>query len=377
MKKETVLLNTAVQVGLPIVLWGVSGTGKTSRIRQLQSALQTPMWGLSLSELEPTDLIGFPVTEDTPLGKVVRFAPPAWAREVTAKGGGIVFFDELNRVVSVQVLNAAQRIIHERQVGDLTLPAKTSFVAACNHAGRSGTLPLTSAFANRCLHVEWQRSFAEWRQGVMEGWPAEEPRLLPKTWPALVPAKSALIAGFLQSRPTLLDAEPEDPHEAGKAWPSGRSWEMGWTMMAALSEMGYADKSPESIAAVCAAVGDGPGKEWRQFVTHLDLPDPESILANPTTAPMPERQDYVLVVLSSVATAALDKSYPVDQWVARYKAAWKFVARAAKVARDVVIPSARTLALACPREVGNSLPKEVDAVLAILERSGIQWGLHA
>lgn len=376
MKEQTIVLNTAVQVGLPIVLWGISGTGKTSRIRQLEQALRTRLWPLSLAELEPTDLIGFPFTEDSPLGKVVRFAPPAWAREVVAADGGIVFLDELNRVVSVQVLNAAQRIIHERRVGDLMLPAKTSFVAACNPAGRSGTLPLTSSFANRCLHAEWTRSAAEWREGVLEGWPVQQPRILPASWQSLVSAKSGIVAGFLASRPSLLDAEPDDPHEAGQAWPSGRSWEMGWTMMAALAALGYSDKSPESILAVRAAVGDGAGKEWRQFITHLDLPDPESILADPMGAEIPERQDYVLVILSSVAQAALDKTKPTAERISRYKAAWKFVARASKVARDVVIPSARSLALGCPREVGNSLPKDVDAVLEILERAGIQWGIH-
>lgn len=376
MKTETTLLSVAVQVGIPIVLWGVSGTGKTSRIRQLEQALARHLWPLSLAELEPTDMIGFPFTDDTPTGKVVRFAPPAWVREVVAADGGIVLFDELNRVMSVQVLNAAQRIIHERRVGDLMLPAGTSFVAACNPAGRSGTLPLTSSFANRCLHVEWSRSVNEWRAGVLEGWPFEPPPMLPSTWKALVPAKSGIVTGFLASRPTLLDAEPDDPHAAGQAWPSGRSWEMAWTMMAALAALGFSDKSPESILAVRAAVGEGAGKEWRQFITCIDLPDPESILADPDAADIPERQDYVLVILGSVAQAALDKSKPTAERVARYKAAWKFVARAAKIARDVVIPSARTLALGCPREVGNSLPKDVDAVMQILERAGIQWGAH-
>ncbi len=376
MKTETVLLHTAVQIGVPIVLWGISGTGKTSRIQQLQAALQVPMWGLSLAELEPTDIIGFPVVEDTSNGKLVRFAPPAWAREVVAKAGGIVFFDELNRVVSVQTLNAAQRIIHERRVGELLLPAKTSFVGACNPAGRSGTLPLTSSFANRCLHVQWERSASEWRQGVLEGWPVEPVRICPPSWPSLVDAKSGIVAGFLAARPALLDAEPDDPHEAGQAWPSGRSWEMAWTMMAALASIGYSDKSPESLMAVRSAVGEGAAKEWRQFITHADLPDPEAILADPTGFEIPERQDYQLVILSAVAQAALDKSKPSAERVARYKAAWKFLARLSKTARDVVIPSARTLALACPREVGNSLPKEVDAVLVILERAGIQWGAY-
>lgn len=376
MREQSAVLNAAVQAGTPIVLWGISGTGKTSRMRQLEQALVRRLWSLSLAELEPTDLIGFPITEDSPTGKVVRFAPPAWAREVAANGDGIVLFDELNRVVSVQVLNAGQRIIHERRVGDLVLPERTSFVAACNPAGRSGTLPLTSAFANRCLHVEWQRSFAEWREGVLQGWPVEEPRILPSSWRSLISAKSGIVAGFLASRPTLLDAEPDDPHEAGQAWPSGRTWEMGWTMLAALGALGYSDKSPESILAMRAAVGEGAGKEWRQFITRLDLPDPESILADPANAEIPERQDYILVILSSVAQAALDKSKPSAERVARYKAAWKFVARASKVARDVVIPSARSLALGCPREIGNSLPKDVDAVLEILERAGIQWGSH-
>lgn len=376
MREQSAVLNAAVQAGLPIVLWGISGTGKTSRMRQLEEALRRRLWSLSLAELEPTDLIGFPITEDSAAGKVVRFAPPAWAREVAENGGGIVFFDELNRVVSVQVLNAGQRIIHERRVGDLVLPERTSFVAACNPAGRSGTLPLTSAFANRCLHVEWQRSFAEWRQGVLQGWPVEEPRILPSSWRSLISAKSGIVAGFLASRPTLLDAEPDDPHEAGQAWPSGRTWEMGWTMLAALGALGYSDKSPESILAMRAAVGEGAAKEWRQFITHIDLPDPEAILADPVGAEIPERQDYLLVILSAVAQAALDKSKGPMERASRYKAAWKYMGRAAKIARDVVIPSARTLALGCPKEVGNSLPREVDEILTILERSGIQWGQH-
>lgn len=373
MRDQVTVLYTAVQAGIAVILWGVSGTGKTSALRQLSTALNRRLWAVSLPELEPTDMVGLPAREEVNGKRVTIYAPPRWAQELADVGDGIVLLDEMNRVSSQQMLNAAQAVIHDRRAGDLLLPPSTSLVGACNPTGRAGTLPLTSSFANRVLHVPWSVPFAEWKHGVESGWPAPTPALLPPNWRTIIKYKTTLVTDFLQVRPTLLNAEPDDLHDAGQAWPSGRTWEMAWTMLAALGSIGFGEKTPESLLAVRAAVGQAASDEWRLWITNLDLPDPEAGLADPDSYQLPDRQDFILVALDALTRAALDKSKTPKEQVERYRAAWKIVGRAAGVAKDLVIPCSRKLALGTPREIGNRVPKEIDAVADILKASGIQW----
>ena len=130
----TEALAVSVQAGVPVLLWGSPGTGKTSVVRALGEALGWPTEVVIGSIREPADFAGLPVVIDG----CVQMAPPLWARRLAAAGYGLLFLDELTTAPPA-VQAAMLRVVLERVVGDLALPEGVRVVAAANPRKRPPT----------------------------------------------------------------------------------------------------------------------------------------------------------------------------------------------------------------------------------------------
>jgi hypothetical protein len=76
--------------GVPVLVWGTPGTGKSTFIESLQRD-GFPVYTMIASLHDPTDFNGLPVLHD---GRM-RFAPPEWVYLFEEHGQGILFLDEL------------------------------------------------------------------------------------------------------------------------------------------------------------------------------------------------------------------------------------------------------------------------------------------
>ncbi|MEZ5412543.1 MAG: hypothetical protein R2761_31200 [Acidimicrobiales bacterium] len=116
------------------------------------------------------------------------------------------------------------------------------------------------------------------------------------------------IASFLLLRPTLVVAPPTEQALAGRAWPSpvpGR-----WPPLAG-GGPGRRIDADVTAAVLVGCVGSGAGIELVTWLQDLDLPDPESALADPVSFVLPERGDQVYAALTAVAAAvAADATRP-------------------------------------------------------------------
>ncbi len=91
---------------------------------------------------------------------------------------------------------------------------------------------------------------------------------------------------------------------------------------------------------VRGTVGDGPGLELLAALDRMDLPDPETLLADPAGAELPQRGDLRQAVLDGVVDAVRNRPER-----ARWEAAWELLMRALETgAPDVVVVPASTLA---------------------------------
>jgi hypothetical protein len=115
---------------------------------------------------------------------------------------------------------------------------------------------------------------------------------------------------------------------------------------------------------VRGSVGDGPGVEFLSWMTEMDLPDPEAVLANPDAFELPERGDRAYAALSAIAAAVAANATP-ERWVA----GWRVLARAGERAPDVAAMAARVLARCQPR--GTAAPPEIKAFLPLLKEAGL------
>lgn len=352
-------LGIAVAARVPVLLWGAPGTGKTSAIRAMADTMGLPCETVIASIREPSDFAGLPVVA----GDSVRFAPPRWAKRLAAAGTGVLFLDELSTAPPA-VQAALLRVVLERTVGDLTLPADVAVVAAANPPEQAADgWELAPPLANRLVHLDWPVEAKTVARGLAVGFPT--PVLLgldERPSPARTSTARAAVAAFLEVRPALVLQVPASSAVASRGWPSPRSWEAVARLLAGC-EAGRASEDARALL-VTGAVGDGPGLEFLSWLEHADLPDPDAVLADPDSFELPERSDRAFAVLTAVVAVAV--SYGD---VASWDAAWRVVARAARGAPDVATLVARTLATHRPE--GAELPAAVLELAPVLRAAGL------
>jgi len=353
-------LSIAIQAGAPVLAWGPPGTGKTATIHAVGAALNLPLEVVIASIREPADFAGLPVIREGG----VSLEPPAWARRLAAAGKGILFLDEISTAPPA-VQAALLRVVLDRVVGDLPLPPAVAIVAAANPPEQAaGGWDLSAPLANRFCHLQWTLDASTWVDGMLRGWPAPAVPVLPVDWEAGIPSTRALVASFIRHRPHLLLQVPTSEDQAGKAWPSPRSWDMAARLLAAADAAQAGDDVSASLVAGC--VGEGAGLEFLAWRRELDLPDPESLLSDPASFRLPSRGDQAYAVLTAVTAAAVGR-LTRDRWLA----AWDILARAAAAgAKDIAASAAKTLAAA--RRPDLPLPqKELREFTPLLQKGGM------
>ncbi|MFE0387867.1 AAA family ATPase [Streptomyces bungoensis] len=332
-------LTLAVAADLPVLLWGEPGIGKTAALNQLADALGLPLTTVIASVHEPSDFSGLPVPGDDPAEQGVPMAPPDWAVRLVRAGRGLLFLDELSTAPPA-VQAALLRLVLERRIGALRLPPGVRIVAAANpRSSAADGWELSPPLANRFVHLRWTHDHDVVVRGLGGTWPrAALPRLDAQRLPEAVDLARRAVCGFLTARPTLVHRLPGGETHRGGAWPSPRSWEMTLRLVAFATAAG-ASREVLSLL-VRGTVGDGPGLEVLASLDRMDLPDPETLLADPAGAVLPGRGDLRQAALDGVVDAVRKRPER-----ARWDAAWTLLVRALETgAPDVVVVPATTLA---------------------------------
>ena len=349
-----------LSAGVPVLLWGDPGTGKTQTVERFAREAGWHMESVIASLHEPTDFGGLPVR--TPEG--VTFEPPAWARRVADHDGPtLVFFDEVNTATPA-TQNALMRVVLEGRVGELDLGDDVCFVAAANPPSQnSGAWDLSAPLANRFGHLRWPVTLDEWRTGFLTEWP----RLVPLSIDTVRAAASlqsakTLVAAFVSTRPALLTSVPEADADASIGWPSARTWE-SLAKCEATCGVVDADRTVRQLIAV-ALVGDGAAIEYTAYARDFDLPDPRELLADPDSFGELERTDQQFAALEAVAATVMTDIK--KHWHAGFKVC---IAAANSGVPDIAAAVAARLVRIKPS--GASLPKGFEAFTEVLADAGL------
>ena len=256
----------------PLMVWGAPGLGKSTIIRELAKEYGVDFIDVRLAQREPVDIRGLPV----PTEKGVEWRVSAeWPRDPNSKG--IILFDELTAADrSLQV--AAYEFILDRRLGDLyKVPDGWYICAAGNRTeDRAVATTMSSALANRFLHIELESNANDWLV-----WAAKN-----EIFPS--------VSGFIRFRPQMLFNQQDENLERG--WPSPRSWERVSTMMKVLP-----DDEDLIRHAVYGLVGNTAGIEFMAFhKMALNLDVKEMMLGNKALV-IPDRADLRYAICASVA----------------------------------------------------------------------------
>ncbi len=198
-------LTVAVAADLPVLLWGEPGIGKTAALTQLAESLDLPLTTVIASVHEPSDFSGLPVVGDDPAAHGVPLAPPGWAVRLVRAGRGLLFLDELS-TAPLAVQAALLRLVLERRIGALQLPAGVRLVAAANpRCSAADGWELSPPLANRFVHLMWTHDPDVVVRGLGGIWPrASLPALDPEKLPEAVAFARHAVCGLLAARPALV-----------------------------------------------------------------------------------------------------------------------------------------------------------------------------
>lgn len=292
-------------MGVPVLVWGMPGTGKSTFISQLARA-DFPVVTLIASIHDPTDFSGLPMLER---GRM-RFAPPAWAEVFERAGQGILFLDELTTAPPA-VQAALLRLVLERKLGSLELPRGVRVVAAANPpdiaaAGWELSLPL----ANRFVHLKWELDGNAYYRALEEGFGRVQYNLQvdqrqheqrKQYW-------TAVVANFLRRNPQMAHTEPA---EGEYAFASPRTWDYAIALMAACDLLGlHPDKTTSAEAEVFlnliqGCVGKGAATAFVQHLRQMRMPDPEAVLQGKQAIPSNLREDELYTLFNTMASLLL------------------------------------------------------------------------
>jgi predicted AAA+ superfamily ATPase len=361
-------LIVAIQTGIPVLIWGPPGTGKTSFIYAFAQVVGRWMETVIASIREPSDFAGLPIiaSDDS-----VKLAAPQWVKNIVAKMNAelesIVFLDELSTAPPA-VQAALLRPVFEGVVGDVELPKNTWWIAAANPTESSaGTWDLNAAQANRWCHYDWNIEPIAWVEGMQNNFQITDEfmTILPDNWRESIPQYRSLISSFIKARPALLLVQPDNTEEAGKAWASPRTWDYSATMLAAARSVGLS--KDEELILITGLVGTGPASEFFTWEKSLNLPDPHDLLDNPESFDVPSKGDVTFAILSSVVTAAT-----ADLTKKNWNAAWAILGAAAKAQKaDIAAIPAKNLAKARKDSDKLEVPKDVKAFVPVLKKAGL------
>lgn len=286
--------NQKGSMGIPVLLWGKPGIGKSSFLEGLEEE-DFPVLTLIASIHDPTDFSGLPVHHE---GKV-KYAVPEWVSQFDVEGDGLLFLDELTTAPpSVQA--ALLRVVLERRVGFHPLPNGVRIVAAANPPDMiTGGWELSPPLRNRFVHLQWNMPTGVYLEALQNGFEvAALPQINPMRHQDLLPKWKVKVGAFLKRNPNLLSTSPE---EDIYGFASPRTWDFVASLLTSCDLLGQAPTSEQSASKACiqlvkGCVGEGAALPFLTFLKDLRLPDAEAVLDGEEQADIKSLDDSELYV---------------------------------------------------------------------------------
>lgn len=305
MKPSTIakVLPTLMESKTSVFLWGKSGIGKSSVVKQIAKKLNLKINDVRLSQLDSIDLRGFPCP-DMANGKM-HWLPADFLPKETDPPG-ILFLDECNAALPA-VASGAYQLVLDRAIGNYRLPDHWSIVAAGNNIGDRGiTHSMPAPLNNRFIHLDFELDVDDWSKHAQED------------------GIHRNIRSYIRFQPGSL--HDFDAAINPRSFPTPRSWYMVNTIY----NSGYS--SADTFEILKGVIGEGHAAKFVGFCRDIaTMPDIDSILLNPEKAKLPGSQ----AVMHAVVTTLVDDKTTT----ANFDRIMKYVARLPREIQVVYVRS--------------------------------------
>jgi len=297
-------------MGLPLVIWGPPGIGKSTMIEETGASLGLDVAPVIPATNQPEDFAGALIPDGK--GGATRISLIDAVNSLSDKGSGILFLDEIS-CARPAVQSALLSLVLYRRCGEMQLPPPVRILAAANPPEEAaGGWDLEPPMANRFAHCDARvPTVDKWSNWMISG---AQPNLTPlkngedtvrKNWPTVRPKAVGTFIGFMKKRSSLLYKMPEEGDPArSRAWPSPRSWEFAMRASATCAALGASEEVEMELIGAC--VGTGAMTEFIAWRKKADLPDPQKVLEK-GWKPDKRRLDRTLAVYSSIISFVLEQ----------------------------------------------------------------------
>jgi len=276
------LLTKTIPAGLPVLITGAPGIGKSDIVDQAAKAAGSDLILSHPAVSDPTDVKGLPWM----VGDAATFIPfGELSQAIAATRSTVWFLDDLGQA-SPAVQASYMQLLLARRVNGHVLPDCVTFVAATNRrtdrAGVSGILePVKSRFASI---VELVPDLNEWC-----------------TWAIDKDLPAELIA-FLRFQPDLLCKFQASADLTNSPIPRT------WSHVARI--LGLDLPANVQTVAIAGAVGEGAAIELTAFLRlYAELPSIDQILIDPDAVTIPTRPATLYAIAGALAHRATDQNF--------------------------------------------------------------------
>lgn len=371
--------------GLPVMLHGSPGIGKTARVRQASAAVSLLSRTVNLGGRQPEDASGAPFVAKNEQGRdiIVIACILGAVNELNSIGEGVIFFDELT-CARPATQGAFLSAMDERRIGDTQFAQRLRVVCAGNPPEESaGGYILQPPMANRMAHRNVSvPSIEEFTTYLIQG-PNQatnpirhgEAKII-EQWSDYYPKTRGQFAGFIEMFKAHLYTMPKSGHKSrGKAFPTPRTLEYAARAVTTARILGHDASDQTELFAAC--VGDAAAVDWDTWLRKADLPDPVDVLRN-GWKPDKSRLDRTVAVYSGITAYVLGRQEKEDR-VELAPLAWERLNDLISASLpDMALPGARALVRAgLGSKAGKAVATACAAPMLYFGRKGFQDFIEA
>lgn len=271
-------LTDVLFAGLVPYIKGSPGLGKSAIVKQVADSLNLQLIDVRLSQMDSSDIIGFPTIQN---GKT-SFVPPdvfPISTDTIPKGkdGWLLFMDELSSA-SNSVQAAAYKLILDRMVGQYHLHKNVAIVAAGNKdTDKAIVNRMSTAMQSRLVHLNLMIKHKDWIE-----W-ANNNKI------------DHRVVSFIEFKPGLLHSF--DPNHKDSTFAAPRTWEFTSQI---IKDKPTIDLLTTKILA--GTVGEGAAREFKAFTEVFEsLPKIRDIISNPTGIAINQAPDVMFAVTGLIS----------------------------------------------------------------------------
>lgn len=288
-KKAKTYLEPILRANLCPILTSSPGIGKSTIAKELAKQFNLKLIDIRLSTIDPLDLTGF-LVPDKEAGRANYLPPSTFPLKddpiPEGYSGWLMLLDELTSAMPT-IQAPAYRLILDREVGEYELHPNCLVMAAGNSVKDNAVAyKMSTALQSRMIHFELKVNSEEWIEWAIEN----------KLHPSVI--------AYVEHKPTVLSAF--DPSHADKTFPCPRTLEM---LSKVLQHLTGTLHAYSNVPIFAGTIGEGAGLEFRSFLeVYKDLIKFETIITNPTTAPIPDEPSALFALTGVIGERANDEN---------------------------------------------------------------------